>query len=136
MATQSLATASVIAGSSEPDQFERYLNMKHALISAMVLAALPMTAAYAGKAGAPNQSQPTSSVVTTNAAAAAFQNAIASSSLGSSVTVTSLSPNGVATVNIQVSGQTIPATAQVTSGRQVIVTFADGSTQTFSLNDL
>ncbi|MEP6019796.1 MAG: hypothetical protein ABJ251_15065 [Paracoccaceae bacterium] len=110
--------------------------MKHALISAMVLTALSMTAAYAGKAGAPNQSQPTSSVVTPNAAAAAFQNAIASSSLGSSVTVTSLSPNGVATVNIQAGGRNIPATVQQISAGQFTVTFADGSTSTFNLSDL
>ncbi|MEO9820682.1 MAG: hypothetical protein ABJ370_17360 [Paracoccaceae bacterium] len=103
--------------------------MKHALITALVLATLPMTAAYAGKSGAPNQSQPTSSVVTTNSTAAAFQNAFSSIS---GVTVTSVSPSGVASLSIQVGGQTISATAQQTPGGQISVTFSDGSTTTFS----
>ncbi|MEP6064836.1 MAG: hypothetical protein ABJ246_03305 [Paracoccaceae bacterium] len=103
--------------------------MKHALITALVLATLPMTAAYAGKSGAPNQSQPTSSVVTTNSTAAAIQNAYPTVS---GITVTSISPSGVASLVIKVGILTIPATAQHTPDGQISVTLSNGTTFTFT----
>ena len=131
-AIQSLASALAIAGNSEPVQFERYSKMKHALISALVLATLPMTAAYAGKSGAPNQSQPTSSVVTTSAAAAAFANALSTGA----VTVTSVSQSAGGGPQVTFSAGGISGTAQLSPGGQVVVTFSDGSTTSFSISDL
>lgn len=86
--------------------------------------------AMAGKAPAPTQSQPSGSVITTPSLAAAMSNVSLSS-----LAVTGVAGNGGLQVVVPVGGVATPAVATI-SGDVVTVTFADGSSETFSVDDV
>lgn len=121
------------------------MNKRWLLITLMLL--VPWTA-HGGTEPAPNQSQPTSTTVTPSAAFIASQAAMitaaaAGSGSGPTITLNDISSQGVMSITIEATlietGQTatIPATARLTiDGQQVIVTFDDGSTLTFSTSEL
>lgn len=106
--------------------------MKKLLAIAAVSGLLATGSAFAGKAPAANQAQPTGSVVTAGSTAAAISNAT-----DASVTVVGATTNGVqVTVQATVRGSvvSVPAVAAI-SGGTVTVTFADGSSLSFNAGD-
>lgn len=109
--------------------------MKKQILLAVVLGAITSLPAIAGKAPAPNQAQPTGSVVTTSTIAAAI-----GSATSRSVTVIGVTSSGgiQISVNAITAGGTVvsvPAVATLAGGT-VTVTFSDGSSSSFSLSEL
>lgn len=109
--------------------------MKKQILLAAVLGTMTSLPAFAGKSAAPNQGQPTGSVVTTTTIAAAI-----GSATSRSVVIVGTAPSGG--VQVSVSAVTaggavisVPAVATLAGGT-VTVTFSDGSSSSFSLAEL
>lgn len=111
--------------------------MNKQVLIGLALCAVASGSSFAAgkKGGAPNQAQPTGSVVTTMSLAAAV-----GSATSRSITIVGVTSTGGIQLNIQATSSTgasitVPAVASL-SGSTVTVSFSDGSSTTFSLGEL
>lgn len=100
------------------------------LVVAATSSMMMASTAMAGKVPSPTQNQATGSVVTTPSLAAAM-----SSVSLSSLSITGVTPTGGLQVLVPIGGVATPAVATL-SGGIVTMMFADGSSQTFSVDDI